>query len=88
MKFLRIFPEMCAKTTCLFSSSTLNMALGSVSTTVPTTSMASSFGILGAALEPLRYGGMSIGLPSEESCHGSVDLIHRSFAVDFDVESS
>src|SRR5213594_2467299 len=45
MKFLRIFPEMCARTTCLFSSSTLNMAFGSVSTTVPTTSIASSFGI-------------------------------------------
>ena len=28
MKFLRIFPEMCARTMCLFSSSTRNMAFG------------------------------------------------------------
>src|SRR5712671_5994296 len=42
MKFLRIFPETCASTWCLFSSSTLNMALGSGSTTVAITSIASS----------------------------------------------
>src|SRR5213075_2132091 len=43
MKCLRILPEMCASTLCLFSSSTWNMALGSVSSTVPVTSIASSF---------------------------------------------
>src|SRR6476469_10547092 len=42
MKFLRIFPETCASTWCLFSSSTLNMALGNGSTTVAITSIASS----------------------------------------------
>src|SRR5258708_1849469 len=42
MKFLRIFPETCARTWCLFSNSTLNMALGSGSTTVAITSIASS----------------------------------------------
>src|SRR5664279_456883 len=46
MKFLRIFPEMCASTWFLFSSSTLNMAFGSGSTTVAMTSIASSFDIL------------------------------------------
>lgn len=43
MKFIRIFPEMCAKTMCPFFNSTRNMALGNGSTTVPSTSMASSF---------------------------------------------
>src|SRR6266550_7214122 len=43
MKCLRILPEMCASTLCLFSSSTWNMALGRVSKTVPVTSIASSF---------------------------------------------
>src|SRR5436189_3279578 len=44
MKFFRIFPEMCASTWCLFSSSTRNIALGSGSSTVAMTSMASSLG--------------------------------------------
>src|SRR5271155_2135682 len=42
MKFLRILPETCASTWCLFSSSTLNMALGSGSRTPAITSIASS----------------------------------------------
>src|SRR5277367_612820 len=43
MKFFRMRPDTCASTWCLFSSSTLNMALGKVSTTVAITSIASSF---------------------------------------------
>src|SRR5579863_9212123 len=43
MKFLRILPETCVNTSWLFSSLTLNMALGSVSMTVAITSIASSF---------------------------------------------
>src|ERR1700723_3090249 len=43
MKFLRIFPEICASTWCLFSSSTRNIAFGSGSITVAITSMGSSF---------------------------------------------
>src|SRR6266852_2684787 len=42
IKFLRILPETCARTWCLFSSSTRNMAFGSGSITVAMTSMASS----------------------------------------------
>src|SRR5215469_1939509 len=42
MKFLRILPETCARTWCLFSSSTLNMALGNGSITTAITSIASS----------------------------------------------
>src|SRR3972149_3492102 len=42
MKFMRIFPEMWARTLWPVSSWTRNMALGSGSTTVPSTSMASS----------------------------------------------
>src|SRR5689334_21311292 len=42
---MRIFPEICASTLCPLSSSTRNIAFGSVSSTVPVTSMASSFGI-------------------------------------------
>ena len=45
MKFFLIFPEMCAKTRCLFSSSTLNIAFGSGSMTVAMTSIASSLAI-------------------------------------------
>src|SRR5713226_5878868 len=44
MKFLRILPETCARTWCLFSSSTRNIAFGSGSMTVAMTSMASSLG--------------------------------------------
>src|ERR1017187_5928775 len=43
MKFLRILPETWVNTSWLFSSLTLNMALGSVSTTTAITSIASSF---------------------------------------------
>src|ERR1700684_2377157 len=43
MKFFRMRPETCARTWCLFSSSTLNIAFGNVSTTVAITSIASSF---------------------------------------------
>src|SRR5260221_12972414 len=43
MKFLRILPETCARTWCLFSSWTRNIAFGSGSITVAITSMASSF---------------------------------------------
>src|ERR1700722_12513197 len=42
IKFLRILPDTCASTWCLFSSSTLNMALGSGSRTTAITSIASS----------------------------------------------
>src|SRR3989441_2257865 len=45
MKFLRIFPETCASTWCLFSSWTRNIAFGSGSMTVAMTSMASSLGL-------------------------------------------
>src|SRR6185503_1941174 len=44
MKFFLIFPEICASTWCLFSSSTRNIAFGSGSSTVAMTSMASSLG--------------------------------------------
>ena len=43
MKFLRIFPDTCASTWCLFSSSTRNSAFGSDSSTTPVTSIVSSF---------------------------------------------
>src|SRR5439155_14954893 len=46
MKFMRIFPLTCASTLCPFSSSTRNIALGSGSTTVPSTSIASSLGVI------------------------------------------
>lgn len=46
MKFFRIRPDICAKTWCFVSNSTLNIAFGKVSSTVACTSMASSFDIL------------------------------------------
>src|SRR5512147_181106 len=45
MKCMRILPEMWARTLWPVSSSTRNMALGSGSSTVPSTSMASSLAI-------------------------------------------
>src|SRR5471032_312445 len=42
---MRIFPEMWANTMCPFSSLTLKLALGSVSTTSPCISIRSSFAI-------------------------------------------
>src|SRR2546430_6294695 len=50
MKFIRIFPEMCARTACPFWSSTLNMALGRASETVPSTSITSLFAFDGLLL--------------------------------------
>src|SRR5918998_3568041 len=43
MKFWRSFPEMCASTSCPFSSRTLNIAFGRGRTTSPSTSIASFF---------------------------------------------
>src|SRR5206468_12437404 len=59
MKFMRILPLTCASTLCPFSSSTRNIALGSGSTTVPSTSIASSLGMrlsrhLDGAARPAR----------------------------------
>src|SRR6202162_3602717 len=55
MKFFRILPETCARTWCLFSSSTLNIALGRGSMTTAITSIASS--LLMHSLYPCRpYG--------------------------------
>src|ERR1700733_6843460 len=68
MKFLRIRPETCARAWCLFSSSTLNIAFGSVSTTTAITSIASSFD----KRSPLRDLG---GLPPIPLCR-SVDTEH------------
>src|SRR5215813_7123220 len=53
MKFLRILPETCARTWCLFSSSTRNMALGNGSITVAITSIASSL-LINSLLVPGR----------------------------------
>src|SRR5919108_1764419 len=44
MKFCRSLPEMWARTSCPFSSRTLNIAFGSGVTTSPSTSIASFFG--------------------------------------------
>ena len=44
---MRIFPEMCPRTTCPFSSFTLNIALGSVSRISPCIWIVSSFAISG-----------------------------------------
>src|SRR3954453_14465280 len=52
---MRIFPLMWASTLWPFSSSTRNMALGSGSTTVPSTRIVSSFG-LARAIHLLRSG--------------------------------
>src|SRR5512147_567772 len=45
---------MCAVTTCPFSSSTRNVVFGSVSTTVPSICIASSFGIQQQLSRPAR----------------------------------
>src|ERR1700738_2080012 len=55
MKFIRIFPEMCARTEWPFWSSTLNIALGRASETVPSTSMTSLLLGLLAAMRLRRH---------------------------------
>src|SRR5690625_6068257 len=55
MKCMRILPETCAKTVWPFSSSTLNIAFGSVSVTVPSTSIASSFTIMLVSLLQINH---------------------------------
>ncbi len=58
MKFIRIFPEIWARIRCPFSNSTRKVALGSVSRTVPSTSIGSSLGatwsVSPALFPPLR----------------------------------
>src|SRR5215831_14691287 len=66
IKFLRILPETCASTWCLFSSSTRNMALGNGSMTVAMTSMASS---LGFPESPLSLFFLSSNCFAIFSCH-------------------
>src|SRR6266851_1904625 len=61
MKFLRILPETCASTWCLFSSSTRNIAFGSGSITVAMTSMASSFGLPESAFFLSLWGFLEMG---------------------------
>src|SRR5699024_7103941 len=55
IKFIRSLPLICARTTCLFSSSTLNIAFGSFSNTVPSTSITSDLDISTSCLK-LRKG--------------------------------
>src|SRR6185437_5700434 len=43
MKFLRTFPEICARTSCPFGSDTRNIVPGSTCVTVPVSSIGSSF---------------------------------------------
>src|SRR5499433_959474 len=54
MKFMRILPDTWASTLWPLSSSTRNMALGSGSTTVPSTSIASSLAMSGRPREHVR----------------------------------
>src|SRR5215813_1999324 len=54
MKFIRILPDTWASTLWPLSSSTRNMALGSGSTTVPSTSIASSLAMSGRPREHVR----------------------------------
>ena len=61
MKFFRIFPEAWASTSCLFGNSTRNTALGSASSTSPSTSIASFFAIKLPSPEP---GSTDIGYPA------------------------
>src|SRR3954471_6741199 len=51
---MRIFPEMWASTLWPFSSSTLNMAFGSGSMTVPSRTIASSLGLGSGDLREIR----------------------------------
>src|SRR5215468_2922076 len=70
MKCIRIFPEMCASTLWPpLSRTTRNMALGSGSMTVPSTSMASSFGTA-ATLSDLRNLGRLPPSTNRPSCTG------------------
>src|ERR1700685_1979017 len=81
MKFLRILPETCASTWCLFSSSTLNMALGSGSRTVAITSVASSLLMLSLAAVIYQLSAIS-SLSKAESrwlIAASLRQNHRSF---------
>lgn len=55
IKCIRIFPLMCARTVCPFSSSTLNIALGNGSKTTPSTSMTSSLAIIRQSTGFLLY---------------------------------
>src|SRR5258706_2536889 len=66
MKFIRILPLTCASTRWPLSSSTRNIAFGSGSTTVPSTSIASSLGIAlsGGSRRPVparQYLGPALG---------------------------
>src|SRR5215469_17378192 len=85
MKFLRILPETCARTWCLFSSSTLNMALGSGSITTAITSIASSLLIQllkpvspAAAGSPKSPLAPQLGVPLLEANLGRPPILSKS----------
>src|SRR5512135_67636 len=69
MKFLRIFPDTWARTWCLFSSSTRNIAFGSDSSTTPVTSIVSSFATGSPRYEGLRHWSRQIP-PTLRHAHG------------------
>src|SRR2546430_10678660 len=81
MKFIRIFPEMCARTACPFWSSTLNMALGRASETVPSTSITSLFAFDGLLLANYAPATVLRGLAHAEirgTAHGNRSEEHTS----------
>src|SRR5215471_16250755 len=67
MKFLRILPETCASTWCLFSSSTRNIAFGNGSMTVAITSIASS---LELPESPFFFSSSRFAMFSQTARHG------------------
>src|SRR3989442_14061585 len=66
MKLIRIFPEICASTRWPLGNSTLNIALGNTCTTVPSTAIASFFGIPHPGHAPLAPPGR-MAAPTETS---------------------
>src|SRR5918993_3134469 len=71
---MRIFPEMWASTLWPFSSSTRNIAFGSDSTIVPSSTMASSLG-LGSGLSSRRRGSAPERPTGRRGGHGRVGLV-------------
>lgn len=66
IKFIRSFPLICASTIWPFSSSTLNIAFGSFSTTTPSISITSVFDILNPPARLALY--YSHSCPNENIC--------------------
>src|SRR5712691_4540841 len=84
---MRIFPEMCPRMTCPFSSLTRKVALGKVSMISPCIWITSSFAMFATIALPSEFGGsgcaplLSCYLPGGKSCPLEIGLLEQALVL-------